>query len=287
MHVPTDRGVRGSTRLIPPERGQGLRWRVLLDGAVEGSLNMARDHALAATLPEGEAVLRLYRWRHPTLSLGRNEPARGQWDETRLRATGVDVVRRPTGGRAVLHDGEVTYAVVLPLDGKPVLRRLYRAINEALVEGLRTLGVPAALVGDEGRVGPLDGGPCFAGPAPGEVSAAGRKLVGSAQARVEGRLLQHGSILLRDDQRRLAALRRATERHGPGTMTVPPATLEVLLGRTPEPVELIEPLVRGFRRRFRGDWPDGGERGTLTPEAAAAEARLHAHYRSPDWTWRR
>lgn len=265
----------------------GLRWRVLRDGPVDGARNMARDHALARTLGEGEAVLRFYTWRRPTLSLGRNEPARGAWSDSALAAQQIEVVRRPTGGRAVLHDGELTYAVVVPLGGRPKLRALYRAINEALVDGLSAYGVGASVVGDEGVVGPLDGGPCFMGPAPGEVSAHGRKLVGSAQARVEGRLLQHGSILLRDDQRRIEALRAPAGARGSRGPTIAPATLDELLGKAPRPDDLVAPLVHGFRRRFPGDWPDGDERGTLTDEARAAEAGLLSRYRSAEWTWRR
>src|SRR5690606_17502269 len=95
----------------------------------------------------------------------------------------VDFVRRPTGGRAVLHDRELTYAVVVPHRALGGPRAAYRAINEALVMGLRALGVDAS-VSERGRVLPPDAGPCFQVAAPGEVVADGRKLVGSAQARL-------------------------------------------------------------------------------------------------------
>lgn len=266
------------------------RWRVMVDGALPGPHNMARDHALAATLADGEAVLRFYRWAGPTLSLGRHEPARDRWDEDTLARAGVAVVRRPTGGRAVLHHRELTYAVVLPLARRPGARALYRAINGALVHGLASLGVPASLVGDEATVAAVDSGPCFAGPAPGEVVAGGRKLVGSAQARLEGRLLQHGSLLLHDDQTGLEDLRHpeaALMAPSPSLAAAPPATLATFLDPLPSGERLVEALVEGFRTVLPGDWRGSGERDTLTAETRAAEVRLLDRYASSSWTWRR
>ncbi|HSR42176.1 MAG TPA: hypothetical protein VLL48_08395, partial [Longimicrobiales bacterium] len=158
---------------------------------------MAADHALARDLPSDQAVLRLYGWSGPTLSLGRNEPARGRYDPDLARRLGVALVRRPTGGRAVLHHREVTYAVAAPVAPFGGLRSAYRAINAALVRGLARLGVPAGLAGSDAAGGGLapDAGACFRAPAPGEVVVGGRKLVGSAQVRFGGTLLQHGSIL--------------------------------------------------------------------------------------------
>jgi lipoate-protein ligase A len=280
-----------------PELGglAGLRWRVVVDPPLDGPDNMARDHALAATLPDGEAVLRFYQWRRPTLSLGRHEPARGRWVPAVLAHRGVDVVRRPTGGRSVLHHRELTYAVVAPLARRTGLRTLYRAVNGALVAGLTSLGVPARVVGDEGRVDALGSGPCFAGPAPGEVVAGGGKLVGSAQARLEGRLLQHGSLLLHDDQASLDVLARAgagPRRDGiPGVEPARPATLAAFLDPLPELDRLVAELVGGFRRVLPGqwpeDWPGSDEWDTFTTEARDVATRLRQRYGAPDWTWRR
>ncbi|MDT8340717.1 MAG: hypothetical protein RQ751_04325, partial [Longimicrobiales bacterium] len=108
---------------------------------------MAWDHTLAIGLAPGEAVLRLYAWDRPTLSLGRNEPARGVYAPERLEASGVAVVRRPTGGRAVLHHREVTYAVCLPLRALGGPRSAYRLLNQALAAGLGRLGAGVALAG--------------------------------------------------------------------------------------------------------------------------------------------
>src|SRR5690606_669373 len=103
---------------------------------------------------------------------------------------------RPTGGREVLHDRELTYAVVVPLRAFGGLRALHRLVNGALVEALRSLGVAADLAPPDGRALRPDAGPCFGGPAEGEVTVGGRKLIGSAQVRVGGAVLQHGSLRL-------------------------------------------------------------------------------------------
>jgi lipoate-protein ligase A len=261
--------------------GAGLAWTVLIDPPLDGAVNMSRDHALALTLPPGRAVLRLYGWARPTLSFGRNEPAVGRWDRNALHARGVDVVRRPTGGRAVLHHREVTYAVVAPLPGRGGLRAAYRRVNEALVRGLAELGVEARLA--EGvTAGGLDAGPCFDAPAPGEVVAGGRKLVGSAQARLEGRLLQHGSILLEDDQEWAREFRVVA-----GAPAGACATLAGLLGSAPAPARVIEALVAGFRRAIPGDWPDGAREDTLPSDMRRRQDRLRTRYASELWTWRR
>ena len=250
---------------------------------------MARDHALAQALDgagaagSDRAVLRLYRWSAPTLSLGRNEPARARFDPARLAAAGVDVVRRPTGGRAVLHDRELTYAVALPARALGGVRDAYVAVNRGLRRGLASLGVPAEIAGDGGGEPPPgpDAGPCFREPAPGELVAAGRKLVGSAQARVGGTLLQHGSILVADDQDRIASLVRPTEADAAPEGT--PATLTALLdGDVPSWEQLERAVVDGLREELGGRWEE--EPAAVDP---ALESEMLERYRSDGWTWRR
>lgn len=241
---------------------------------------------MALSVPEGEWWLRFYRWERPTVSLGRNQPARDLYDRELADELGVDVVRRPTGGRAVLHDREVTYA----LAGIPGTsgtgsgpRDIYTRVNRALARGLRELGADVAVVeSDEGVVLPPDAGPCFRAPAPGELVAEGRKVVGSAQVRIEGALLQHGSILLDGDQDLLA---RLGETPGPGAL--PPTTLHSLLGRVPAWAEVVSALRNGFLAEF-GIRGDGAVRD-LDYFDSAREARpeLLERYTSDEWTWRR
>jgi lipoate-protein ligase A len=176
-------------------------WRLIVEGAQRGAWNMAVDEALAAAVDAGRSVpvLRLYRWSPPCLSLGFSQPYEAA-DARFCAAHGVDVVRRPTGGRAVLHHLELTYAVAAPLGQGAFtqdLQAAYRTICGALVAGLRAIGVPAELSGApaDGMIKPTQAIPCFVGPAAGEVVAAGRKLVGSAMRRMGNTILQHGSIL--------------------------------------------------------------------------------------------
>jgi lipoate-protein ligase A len=155
---------------------------------------MAADEALLdLVVSSGGAFLRLYRWDPPTLSIGRNQ---------RIDMTpGVPLVRRPTGGKAVWHDDDVTYAVAAPIAQFGSLRDAYCQIHTRLAAALRSLGVDASLAPYRPAVRPSDGPTsCFAAPVGGEILVHGRKLVGSAQVRRADALLQHGSILLDGEQ---------------------------------------------------------------------------------------
>ncbi len=185
------------------------RWEALSSPPLSGAGNMGTDLALLGHAARtGRAVLRTYAWERPTVSFGRNEPVRGTWDVDAMRAAGCDVVRRPTGGRALLHEHEVTWSVTLPLDPRVPWRRMYDAVNRRLLHALRALGVPAMLHDARGTRAPVpDGSHCFAAPSAGELVVAHGKVAGSAVWRADGGYLQHGSILLRDTQARLDAFR--------------------------------------------------------------------------------
>src|SRR5258706_10952663 len=118
------------------------RWRLLSVPVKPGAENMARDMALLGRAREtGETVFSVYGWSRPTLSLGRNQRAAGCYDLNRLEALGIDVVRRPTGGRALLHYREVTYSVTGPAASGDTLSEAYQRVNRILLEGLTSLGV--------------------------------------------------------------------------------------------------------------------------------------------------
>jgi len=157
---------------------------------------MAADGALLdAAVRLGTASLRLYCWNPPTLSIGRNQPVDG------LAVDGIAVVRRPTGGQAVWHEHEVTYAVGAPIAVFGSLRVAYREIHCRIAAALRMLGADVLLAGDRPAVRPSDRrASCFASPLGGEIVVNGRKLVGSAQVRRGQAFLQHGSILLAGSQ---------------------------------------------------------------------------------------
>lgn len=239
---------------------------------------MALDEALMRhARSTGRTTLRVYSWAQPTLSLGRNQPAVGQYDLRRIDGRGVDVVRRPTGGRAVLHHREVTYSVTAPVGALGDLRESYARINRLLIDALRRLGV-VAREAPPGDGTPLPGvAPCFETPVGGEIIADGRKLVGSAQRREGGALLQHGSILIDDDQALAGTLLNE-----PVLVAQPPATLHALMGRAPAIDEVAAALSNAL-----GDLEGAAEPLRVSGKIAADAAAAQTRYQDPAWTWRR
>jgi lipoate-protein ligase A len=181
------------------------RWRLLRNGAHDGAENMAADEALLRLMDvrlraggEPVPILRLYAWRPAAVSAGRHQDLAEACCLPACHAEGVDVVARPTGGRAVLHDEEVTFAVIAPARGRfggAGVVEASRTISLALVRGLRRLGVDAtAARGTTLAAGRARREACFAATARAEVVARGRKLCGSAQFRGRDAVLQHGSL---------------------------------------------------------------------------------------------
>jgi|SRR5580700_3407726 lipoate-protein ligase A len=227
------------------------RLELIVDAPAPGEENMRRDLELLDACARGEipGAVRLYGFSPACLSLGRMQPL----DDVNVEACagdGVDVVRRPSGGRAVLHDQEVTYSVVCrstdPAFGGRVLESCSR-IHLAVAAGLATLGVhvtPRALPANlrrDAREGAAVAD-CFARPAAHELlDDRGRKLVGSAQARRAGALLQHGSVLL-EPPRATGYLR------GDTAPTTGGVGVRELLGREVSREELVDALAAGFRR---------------------------------------
>jgi lipoate-protein ligase A len=172
-----------------------------------GAANMALDHALMGRARRtGERVLRVYAWSEPTLSIGRHQIARGRINPQAAQELGVALVRRPTGGRALLHHREVTYSITTALAPDDSVRAWYGVINEILLRGLGLLDVPATVAPPAGKMLSPSTAACFVQPDEGEIMVDGRKLVGSALVRERDALLQHGSILLGDDQPLLESL---------------------------------------------------------------------------------
>ena len=257
-----------------------VSWQLLLDAAPHtGVYNMALDHALLEDVQrEGHAVLRFYTWQPACLSFGRNQPARGFYNAEEAAARDIDIVRRPTGGLAVLHDRELTYSCVAPVQLLGGPRASYATINRALVAGLQKLGVPAVLSESTKRsaFGTLH--PCFAEPAAGEVMAAGRKLIGSAQRCEKQTLLQHGSILLDGMQEEVAAIASV-----PFDLRSRATNLRELMGSVPDLSDLTNALAAGFRE-VCGIPLAPGQLSAVTAQRARELSTLYA---SAEWTWRR
>jgi lipoate-protein ligase A len=256
-----------------------VRWRTFVTQPASGAENMAVDEALMARARStGECVVRLYEWHRPTLSLGRNQTARGHYDLERAGAMGVEFVRRPTGGRAVLHHREITYSVTAPSERLGSLRESYQRINRILLAALRGLGVEAAIAPRTSRAPGPGIAPCFDVPGEGELVVGDRKLVGSAQWRDRDVLLQHGSILVDDDQPLAGTLLRSP-------VPAPPAaaTLRSLLGRAPAPADFAECLTRALVTLEAADASPLVVDSPLESDISEARSR----FLDDHWTWRR
>jgi lipoyl(octanoyl) transferase len=173
------------------------RWRLVddLDRSLGAAAQMAADLALLDSVAAGALpVLRFYRWDPPALSLGRFQPD-ADVDHAACARLGVEVVRRPTGGRALLHGGDLTYAVAMARPGgeRGGVDAIYDRLAAGLIAGLARIGVRAAVARHDGPAGAV----CFATQQGADLRVGDRKLCGSAQVHRAGAVLQHGSILLR------------------------------------------------------------------------------------------
>jgi lipoate-protein ligase A len=225
-------------------------------------------------------VFSIYSWSRPTLSFGRNQPATGLYDLAKIRSAGLDVVRRPTGGRAILHHREVTYSVTAPVKDALPLRETYSQINRILQTGLSHLGVMTEPVPRSPATRPPSARSCFEMPAEGELVAAGCKLVGSAQWRDERALLQHGSILVNDDQSQLTVFAAGAQKGG--ALIPAPATLHAILGRSPSTEEVASAMFDAVRSLQDAD------ASKLAEDEVRDETLEHVpHFLDEDWTWRR
>ncbi|MXX02968.1 MAG: lipoate--protein ligase family protein [Gemmatimonadetes bacterium] len=272
--------------------------RVLSTPGCSAAYNMAVDEALLDTCrldaggTDSETMaLRIYSWCPPAVSIGYGQEAEKEIDPGQCERYGIDLVRRITGGRAVLHDQELTYSLVAP-ESHPALGGrsgvMLRAVSEALVETLKHFDIPAepAMEGRCGSGGNND--VCFTATGRYEITVAGRKLAGSAQRRSRGVVLQHGSVLLGPGHRRLPLLMLAHEPERRETIA------RLLNHRTVSVAELI-PDLPTFE-----EWTDRLSRSMLdrlnvegktdvldAEERQAAESLVRTRYGNADWTYLR
>jgi lipoate-protein ligase A len=266
-------------------------WRLLVDAPAGGAWNMAVDEVLLDRVATGAAAptLRFYQWTPPCLSLGYFQPI-DVVDFDGCRALGVEVVRRPTGGRAILHDRELTYSVALPAsvlghDGG-VLPSYYQ-LSLALQDGLRRLGVPATLAPESAATRPTLHGPvCFDRPSAHEILLEGRKLVGSAQMRRGGGILQHGSILIEPRVDMLTACLRLPHDSTGSTAQDTSERIEAGVAglaevRVTRPAQIAVAIAQAFAARFGVSLVEA----PLRPdELAAARSLAASKYQSAAWT---
>ena len=246
---------------------------------------MAVDEALAETVggarsaasggAEAAGVVRLYGFSPATLSLGRFQKTKGQFSFGLLSADGVTLVRRPTGGHAVLHDDELTYSVALPKAGTQLSRKreVYLFIADILLAGLANLGITGTI--NAASQGDIHNPDCFGSAGEYEIAdSGGRKLIGSAQMTTRTAILQHGSIPISNPGSRVARYLEA----GPPRESRPPSCLGEEAGRALSFEEVRFAFSRAFADRLSAE-----DSEVLPAEEARARQILESKYGSDGW----
>ncbi len=246
-------------------------WRLIEDGACSGLLNMATDRAILTACGEGKAqpTLRLYGWTEPTLTVGYAQNSDRDVDLTRCLALGIPVVQRPTGGRALLHDRELTYSLVAPIPHPKFpanLRDAFRTVSEALVLSLAKLGVQNAEMTKPERASIKERSPsCFSTLNHHEITVNNKKLIGSAQRRTSHSFLQQGSLWIDCDRERMNSLFQFDTLEGREN------NLEILRHSTVSLNELFagkvgyEEAAQAFQMGFQNTFPVQWQHGNLSP----------------------
>jgi lipoate-protein ligase A len=232
-------------------------WRWISSGRQTAEENMKEDSALLADCDQSRIppTVRLYGWSKPAITIGYSQKAEAELDIERCRELGVPIVRRPTGGRALLHANELTYAVVAPVSIPPFNRGLkatFQAVSEALLVGLQGLGIQGEVNTSKQRSGSTRSPACFASLNHCEIIVDGKKLVGSAQKRTSRAFLQHGSLIIESDHKLFTSLlkfeneseRVALQEHLMQSTT----TLNQTCGRKISFEEIGTALEEGFRK---------------------------------------
>lgn len=278
---------------------QKSTWRLILHPARSGSWNMAVDEAILEAVGKGSApaTLRLYSWEPPCLSLGFSQPIEDV-DLTALETHGWDLVRRPTGGRAILHADEITYAVI----GSDTDARLsggvlesYQVLAQALLKVFYRLGIPAEI--EAPPIKPARGSTdqkeqrkpinpvCFEVPSSYEITLGGKKLVGSAQARRKEGVLQHGSIPLGGDLKRIVEVLRfpnEAARENAGLRLLNRATtIEMFNGKLLSWEQVADAFAHAFQESLNLELD---ERELSLTELKRAEELAHEKYAQSEWT---
>jgi len=248
-----------------------MEWRLIKDSYHTGFMNMAIDEAIMIAHREGlvPPTIRFYQWSPPAVSLGYFQDLKTEIDVDACQDMGIDIVRRPTGGKAVLHDQELTYSFIIsenhPLVNDSILET-YKKISRGIIRGLFYLGIEAELVPirdkleknsldeiDKTKIHHLDiKSICFSVPSQYEVQVEDKKIVGSAQVRKGGVVLQHGSLLIKLEKDKLFSvfnfssvqIRERIKSRFKAT------SLEEILKKEISFLELLEILPRGFEEEF-------------------------------------
>ncbi len=242
-----------------------MNWKFLNSGVNSGKFNMDFDVFLAENFVQGNAVLRLYRWNPYCISLGANQSLE-DINTSKTRYHQIDVVKRPTGGRAILHSQELTYSVIYPIEPATSAKNIYNEINLALRKGL---------INFDARLNTIDlehsqpdfkefykseiSAICFAVSAKSELNYNGKKLVGSAQRKLGNVILQHGSILCGEYHKRIVNYLNVNDKKRDEMLNEISSTtidLKSALNVDVDYAKLSESILNGFKEHFKSDFEE-------------------------------
>ena len=264
-------------------------WRLILSDPTSGPMNMALDEAILEAVRNDQVppTLRFYSWNPPCLSLGYAQPV-DDADRSAIKELGWDLVRRPTGGKAILHTDEITYSISASAD-HPVFEggvlSSYKRISLALIAGLERLGMEPELNVARPLEPSSENPVCFQNPGAFEIAVAGKKLVGSAQLRRSGAVLQHGSLPIQGELGRICLALRYPDEHdrkqAMEQVSHHATTIKQVMGESPAWSEMAEHLTAGFEQTLQLNL------SRLDPsqqEISRSHEILEKRYSHPDWT---
>ncbi len=239
-----------------------MNWFYINTGFHSGKFNMELDVQLAKECKTNEAILRLYRWQPYCISLGANQ-SMDSIDSVKAKIENIDVVKRPTGGRAILHAEELTYSFVMHIQKDTSVKKIYRDINTALAAGLKLYDNKLDFVELENLQPDFrahykkeTSAVCFAVPAKSELKFDGKKLAGSAQRKMGNVVLQHGSILCGEFHKKIINYLYVSGKEKSGIINLLNSTADIynITGTQVDYNLLSECIVKGFESYFQNDF---------------------------------
>jgi lipoate-protein ligase A len=268
-----------------------MNWRLLITPPAHGAWNMAVDESILEHIGRGESAptLRLYAWNPPCLSLGHAQPF-SDVDATRLKQRGWEVVRRATGGRAILHTDELTYSVIAPPNEPRVegsVLESYNRLAQALLLAVKELEIPVEMKEGKANESATPNPVCFEVPSTYEITVNGKKLIGSAQARKKEGVLQHGSLPLTGDLTRICQAlvfeNESAREEASKRLLERATTVESALGAEISWEKAKQAFIHAFETQLGLSF----ESGDLSEsESKRAEELVKEKYAHPSWTER-
>jgi len=276
------------------EKDKSPEWRLLTTGFLNAFENMAIDEAILKTCSQGESppTIRFYGWKPHAVSLGYSQQVEGNINLQVCERLGTDIVRRLTGGKAVLHDEELTYSFVCSLDSPLSPRNImgtYKKISSCLIEGFKRLDIAAQLFGSKGSEVSLfekiSNPSCFSSPSRHEISVCGRKICGSSQRRVNGAFLQHGSILIGFDAQKLSEIMvfKGLKREVVDYLSRNITSVNDQAGKDTDFFELQGIFIEGFQDVLGIELREGD---ITQQEHQLKERYLKERYLNPEWNFK-